>query len=40
VSVVSEILLVGVCALISIGSIVPLVLVWRDDHTWLDRPSR
>jgi hypothetical protein len=26
-----------VCVLISIATIVPLVVVWRDDHKWLDR---
>ena len=38
VDAVREVLAIGVCALISVAAVVPLVIVWRDDHTWLDRP--
>jgi hypothetical protein len=35
---VREALVIGVCALISLAAVVPLVVVWLDDHKWLDRP--
>jgi len=37
VGAVSEAIQVAVCVLISIAALVPLVIVWRDDHRWLDR---
>ncbi|WP_432478777.1 hypothetical protein [Nocardioides sp. GXQ0305] len=37
---VREALLIAVCALVSIAAVVPLVIVWRDDHKWLDRQGR
>ncbi len=37
--VVHEVLQIGVCVLISIAVVLPLLYVWRDDHTWLDRPG-
>jgi hypothetical protein len=39
VDAVREALVIGACVLISIAAVVPLVIVWRDDHKWLDRPS-
>jgi len=37
--VVHEVLQIGVCVLISIAVVLPLLFVWRDDHAWLDRPG-
>jgi hypothetical protein len=37
VGAVSEAIQIAVCVLISIAALVPLVIVWRDDHRWLDR---
>jgi hypothetical protein len=31
---------IGVCVLISIAVFVALLVVWRDDHKWLDRQRR
>lgn len=28
---------IGVCALISIAAVLGLVVVWRDDHKWVER---
>lgn len=28
---------IGVCALISIAAVLALVVVWRDDHKWVER---
>lgn len=35
--VVPEVIQIGVCALISAGAVVGAVVVWRDDHKWLER---
>jgi hypothetical protein len=37
VGAVSEAIQIAVCLLIAIAAVVPLVVVWRDDHRWLDR---
>jgi hypothetical protein len=35
---VSVLLAVVVCVLSSLVTLLALVVVWRDDHRWLDRP--
>jgi hypothetical protein len=37
VDAVREALVIGACALISVVAVLSLVVVWRDDHKWLDR---
>jgi hypothetical protein len=39
VDVVQELHQVGVCVLISIAAVAPMLVVWRDDHKWVDRPA-
>jgi hypothetical protein len=38
VSAVNAAVTVGICVLISVAAFIPLVIVWREDHSWLDRP--
>jgi hypothetical protein len=37
VDAVREALVIAVCALISVAAVLAMVVVWRDDHKWLDR---
>jgi hypothetical protein len=40
VDAVREGLGIALCMLVSIAAVLSLVVVWWDDHKWLDRPER
>jgi hypothetical protein len=37
---VVEALQIGVCVLISVAAVVGNLVVWRDDHKWMERQRR